>query len=84
MTQTLDAVVEGAGVGRTVGAAEQQIVGAGVEGPAIGDRAAVHLHLKSPNCPPGRESGSRLGGLTRHGLRANRLIGKPKGRLLQR
>jgi NADPH:quinone reductase-like Zn-dependent oxidoreductase len=38
-------------------------VGAGVGQPAVGDRVAVHLHLKSPDCPPGRESEDIGGGL---------------------
>ena len=45
-------------------------LGPGVERPAVGDRAAVHLHLRSPDCPPGREAedaGDGLIGIHRWG-----------------
>ncbi len=38
-------------------------LGAGAERLGLGDRVAVHLHLRSPDCPPGRESDDSGDGL---------------------
>jgi len=45
-------------------------VGPGVDRPVVGDRAAVHLHIRRPDCPPGREAedaGDGLIGIHRWG-----------------
>lgn len=52
-------------------------VGAGVDRPSVGDRAAVHLNIKSANCPPGRESddtGDGLIGIHRWGGYAEYIV----------